>query len=228
MERKWWTLLAVCVGTFMLLLDVTIVNVALPRIQAGLGSSFTDLQWVVDAYALTLAALLLTSGSLADLLGRRRIFAIGLVIFSAASLLCGVAQSPLMLNLSRGVQGIGGAMMFATSLALLGNAYRGRDRGVAFGVWGAVTGAAVSIGPVVGGALTDALSWRWIFLVNVPIGVVALALTLLKVGESRDPAGRPPRHPGVRHLHRRARNARVRPDRVGPEGLGQRRSSRAA
>jgi len=173
----------------MLLLDVTIVNVALPKIQAGLGSSFTDLQWVVDAYALTLAALLLTSGSLADLLGRRRIFSIGLVIFSAASLLCGVAQSPLMLNLSRGVQGIGGAMMFATSLALLGNAYRGRDRGVAFGVWGAVTGAAVSIGPVVGGALTDALSWRWIFLVNVPIGVVALTLTMSKVGESRDPQG---------------------------------------
>ena len=189
MERKWWTLVTVCVGTFMLLLDVTIVNVALPRIQAGLGSSLTDLQWVIDAYALTLAALLLTSGSLADLLGRRRIFASGLVIFSAASLLCGVAQSPLMLNLSRAVQGIGGAMMFATSLALLGNAYRGRDRGIAFGVWGAVTGAAVSIGPVIGGALTDALSWRWIFLVNVPIGVVALALTLSKVGESRDLRG---------------------------------------
>jgi EmrB/QacA subfamily drug resistance transporter len=188
-DRKWWTLVTVCVGTFMLLLDVTVVNVALPKIQAGLHSSFTDLQWVIDAYALTLAALLLTAGSLADLLGRRRVFAIGLVVFSAASLLCGVAQSPLMLNLSRGVQGIGGAMMFATSLALLGNAYRGQDRGVAFGVWGAVTGAAVSIGPVVGGALTDALSWRWIFLVNVPIGVVALALTMSKLEESRDPEG---------------------------------------
>jgi EmrB/QacA subfamily drug resistance transporter len=188
-DRKWWTLVTVCVGTFMLLLDVTIVNVALPKIQAGLDSSFTDLQWVIDAYALTLAALLLTAGSLADLLGRRRVFAIGLVVFSTASLLCGVAQSPLMLNLSRGVQGVGGAMMFATSLALLGNAYRGRDRGVAFGVWGAVTGAAVSIGPVVGGALTDALSWRWIFLVNVPIGVVALALTMSKLEESRDPEG---------------------------------------
>ncbi len=189
MDRKWWTLVTVCVGTFMLLLDVTIVNVALPKIQAGLGSSFTDLQWVIDAYALTLAALLLTSGSLADLLGRRRIFAIGVIIFSAASLLCGTAQSPLMLNISRAVQGIGGAMMFATSLALLGHAYRGRDRGVAFGVWGAVTGAAVSIGPLIGGALTDALSWRWIFLVNVPIGVLALALTLTRVEESRDPQG---------------------------------------
>src|SRR4029077_10649893 len=132
---------------------------------------------------------LLTSGSLGDLLGRRRIFGIGLVIFSAASLLCGVAQSPLVLDLSRGVQGIGGAMMFATSLALLGHAYRGRDRGVALGVWGAVTGAAVSIGPVVGGALTDGLSWRWIFLFNVPIGVVAVALTASKVEESRGPRG---------------------------------------
>ena len=189
MERKWWTLLAVCIGTFMLLLDITIVNVALPKIQSGLHSSFVDLQWVVDAYALTLAALLLTSGSLADLLGRRRIFSIGLVLFSAASLLCGVAQSPLMLNLSRGAQGIGGAMMFATSLALLANAFRGRDRGTAFGIWGAVTGAAVSVGPVVGGAITDSLSWRWIFLLNVPIGVIALALTLSRVEESRQPQG---------------------------------------
>src|SRR5580700_5790293 len=189
MDKKWWTLVTVCIGTFMLLLDVTIVNVALPKIQSGLHSSFVDLQWVIDAYALTLAALLLTSGSLADLLGRRRIFTIGLVVFSAASLLSGLAQSPLMLNLSRGVQGIGGAMMFATSLALLGNAYRGRDRGIAFGIWGAVTGAAVSIGPVVGGALTDGLSWRWIFLVNVPIGAIALVLTLSKVVESRDPRG---------------------------------------
>jgi EmrB/QacA subfamily drug resistance transporter len=188
-DRKWWTLVTVCVATFMLLLDITIVNVALPKIQTGLGASFTELQWVIDAYALTLAALLLTAGSLADLLGRRRIFSVGLVMFSAASLLCGVAQSPLMLDLSRGVQGIGGAMMFATSLALLGNAYRGRDRGIAFGVWGAVTGAAVSIGPVVGGALTEGLSWRWIFLVNVPIGILALALTMSKVQESRDPQG---------------------------------------
>jgi EmrB/QacA subfamily drug resistance transporter len=197
MDRKWWTLVTVCIGTFMLLLDVTIVNVALPKIQAGLHSSFVDLQWVIDAYALTLAALLLTAGSLADLLGRRRIFTIGLVVFSTASLLSGLAQSPLMLNLSRGLQGIGGAMMFATSLALLGNAYRGRERGIAFGVWGAVTGAAVSIGPVIGGALTDAFSWRWIFLVNVPIGAIALVLTLSKVAESRDPQGARLDIPGV-------------------------------
>jgi EmrB/QacA subfamily drug resistance transporter len=189
MNPKWWTLVAVCVGTFMLLLDVTIVNVALPKIQGGLGSSFTDLQWVVDAYALTLASLLLTSGSLADMRGRRLIFSIGLVVFSVASLTCGLAQSPLMLNISRAIQGIGGAMMFATSLALLGNAYRGQERGIAFGVWGAVTGLAVAIGPLVGGALTDALSWRWIFLVNVPIGVIAFVLTQAKVEESRSPEG---------------------------------------
>ena len=120
MDRKWWTLIAVCVGTFMLLLDVTIVNVALPAIQSSLHASFSDLQWVVDAYSLMLAALLLTTGSLADLFGRRRLFMIGLVIFSVSSLVSGLAQSPLLLNLARGAQGIGGAAMFSTSLALLG------------------------------------------------------------------------------------------------------------
>src|SRR3984885_3940459 len=148
----------------MLLLDVTIVIVAQPSIQAGLHAGFSDVQWTLDAYALTLASLLLTSGVLADRYGRKLLFTIGLSIFTLGSLLCGVAANPLMLILSRCGQGIGGAMMFATSLALLGNAYRGRDRGVAFGVWGAVTGAAVSIGPVIGGAPTDGLSWRWIFL----------------------------------------------------------------
>ncbi len=185
MDRKWWTLIAVCVGTFMLLLDVTIVNVALPDIQASLNASFSDLQWVVDAYALTLAALLLTTGSLADLFGRRRLFVIGLVIFSASSLLSGLAQSPVWLNVARGAQGIGGAAMFSTSLALLGSAFQGRERGVAFGVWGAITGVAVAVGPVVGGALTSGISWRWIFLVNVPIGVVAIVLCALRVEESR-------------------------------------------
>jgi EmrB/QacA subfamily drug resistance transporter len=185
MDRKWWTLIAVCTGTFMLLLDVTIVNVALPDIQSALHADFSDLQWVIDAYSLVLAALLLTTGSLADLFGRRRMFTIGLVIFTGSSLGSGLAQSPLMLNLFRGAQGVGGAAMFSTSLALLGSAFQGRERGVAFGVWGAVTGLATAIGPVVGGALTTGLSWRWIFLVNVPIGVVALVLTQMRVDESR-------------------------------------------
>jgi MFS family permease len=197
MQRKWWTLIAVSIGTFMLLLDITIVNVALPAIQDDLHSSFSDLQWVVDAYALTLAALLLTAGSLADLYGRRIVFACGLALFSAASLLSGLATDPLMLNLARGAQGIGGATMFATSLALLGNAFRGAERGLAFGVWGAITGVAVAVGPVVGGAITSAISWRWIFLVNVPIGVVAVVITLARVDESRNPDARRPDIPGV-------------------------------
>jgi EmrB/QacA subfamily drug resistance transporter len=189
MDRKWWTLIAVCVGTFMLLLDVSIVNVALPDIQTSLHANFSDLQWVIDAYSLVLAALLLTTGSLADLFGRRLLFVIGLVVFTGSSLGSGLAQSPLMLNLFRGAQGVGGAAMFSTSLALLGSAFQGRERGTAFGIWGAITGIAVAIGPVIGGALTSGLSWRWIFLVNVPIGIVAFFLTLTQVQESRQEGG---------------------------------------
>ena len=187
MARKWWTLAAVVAGVFMLLLDVTIVNVALPQIQKAFGASLPDLQWVIDAYALTLAALLLTAGALADRFGRRVTFAFGTAIFTAGSLLCGLATSPLDLALSRAGQGIGGAIMFATSLALLSDAFRGKDRGVAFGVYGAVTGVAIAVGPVLGGVITSGLSWRWIFLVNVPIGIATIAVTLAKVTESRDP-----------------------------------------
>ena len=192
MDKKWWTLLAVCAGTFMLLLDVTIVTVAQPAIQSGLHASFSDVQWVLDTYALTLASLLLTSGVLADRYGRKRLFVIGLVIFTLGSLLCGLAQDPLMLIVSRSGQGVGGAIMFATSLALLADAFQPRERGVAFGVFGAVTGVAVAIGPVLGGALTSWLSWRWIFFVNLPIGVFALLVTLREVAESKAPvASRP-------------------------------------
>ncbi|HUB74261.1 MAG TPA: MFS transporter [Solirubrobacteraceae bacterium] len=187
MERKWWTLIAVCVAIFMLLLDITVVNVALPEIQHKLHSSFADVQWVVNAYALTLAAFLLTAGSVADLIGRRRVFVAGLVVFTAASAVCGLSSSPLMLNLARAVQGTGGAMMFATSLALIAHAFHGKERGVAFGAFGAVTGAAVAVGPVLGGLITSGLGWEWIFFVNVPIGVVAVAVTLTQVADSRDP-----------------------------------------
>jgi EmrB/QacA subfamily drug resistance transporter len=192
MDKKWWTLLAVCAGTFMLLLDVTIVIVALPEIQSGLHAGFSDVQWVVDAYALTLASLLLTSGVLADRYGRKLLFIIGLAIFTAGSLLCGLAQHPVMLIVSRSAQGVGGAIMFATSLALLGNSFRGKDRGVAFGVWGAITGVAVALGPVLGGVITSGISWRAIFLVNVPVGVIAVALTAWRVEESRSPHPAPP------------------------------------
>ena len=187
MERKWWTLIAVSIAIFMLLLDITVVNVALPSIQRELHSSFADLQWVVNAYALTLAAFLLTAGSFADLFGRRRVFTAGLVVFTCSSAVCGLSDSPLMLNLARAVQGVGGAMMFATSLALIAQAFQGRDRGIAFGVFGAVTGAAVAVGPVVGGIITTGIGWQWIFFVNVPIGIAAVALTLARVTESRDP-----------------------------------------
>ncbi len=187
LDRKWWTLVAVCTATFMLLLDITVVNVALPSIQRSLHSSFSDLQWVVDAYSLTLAAFLLTAGVLGDMFGRRAIFAIGLVIFSVSSLVCGLASSSTMLNLSRAVQGVGGAVMFATSVALIASAFEGRERGTAFGIYGAVLGGAVAIGPLVGGALTSSVGWRWIFFVNVPVGVVAVAITLAKVAESREP-----------------------------------------
>ncbi len=187
MERKWWTLVAVCVSIFMLLLDITIVNVALPDIQGSLGASFTELQWVIDAYALSLATLVLTAGSLADLAGRKRVFVIGVVLFTGASVLCGIATSPIFLILARAAQGIGGAAMFATSLALLSQEFHGRERGTAFGIWGATTGFAVAVGPLAGGILTDAFSWRWIFLVNIPIGIAAVAMTVLRVGESSDP-----------------------------------------
>ncbi len=194
--NKWWTLVAVCLGTFMLLLDITIVNVALPDIQRVLHSSFSDLQWVVDAYALTLAAFLLTAGSLADMYGRRLLYLVGLAVFTGASVLCGFAATTLMLQLSRGLQGVGGAIMFAVSLALLADAFRGRDRGVAFGVWGTVTGLAVAIGPLLGGVLTSGLSWRYIFFVNVPIGIAAVAITITRVAESRAPQASRPDWPG--------------------------------
>jgi EmrB/QacA subfamily drug resistance transporter len=189
MRPSWWTLGIVCVGTFMLLLDVTIVNVALPDIQRELGASFADVQWVVDAYALLLAALLLSAGSLADRVGRRRVFVGGLVLFTIASALCGLAGSPTTLNLARALQGVGAAGVFATSLALLAATYQGAARGTAFGVWGAVTGAAVAIGPLVGGVLTEGLGWEWIFFVNVPIGLAAVLFALRRVPESRGPAG---------------------------------------
>src|SRR5688572_9393943 len=181
MERKWWTLIAVSVATFMLLLDITVVNTALPSIEEDLGASFTELQWVIDAYALALAALVLTAGSLADRLGRRRVFAAGLAIFSVASLAIAQAPDPTFLNIARAVQGVGGAVMFAVSLALIAQEFpAGRERGTAMGVYGSSIGVAVAVGPLVGGALTDSLGWESIFYLNVPIGIAAIAVTYAK------------------------------------------------
>src|SRR4051794_15450353 len=186
-HEKWWTLGVVCIAVFMLLLDVTVVNVALPDIQKDLGSSFSDLQWVVDAYALTLAAFLLTFGSLADLIGRRLVFVIGLGVFSAASLACGLSSTPLALNLARAVQGTGAAGMFACSLALIAGAFPPEERGTAFGIFGGTIGAAVAVGPLIGGAITPGIGWGGGVFVNVPIGVAAIAAAYRYVAESRDP-----------------------------------------
>ncbi len=186
MERKWRALIVVCVAIFMLLLDITVVNVALPDIQKELHTSFTDLQWIVDAYALMLATTMLNAGTLGDLLGRKRVFAAGVALFTLASALCGAATTPLFLILARGGQGIGGAVMFAVSLAILSQEFHGHERGTAFGIWGATVGAAVAIGPLVGGALTTWVGWRWIFFVNLPIGVACVAGALRELHESRD------------------------------------------
>jgi EmrB/QacA subfamily drug resistance transporter len=188
MTRKWWTLLTVSVGTFMLLLDITVVNTALPSIQKDLSASFTDVQWVIDAYTLSLAAVVLTAGSLADRLGRRAVFLAGLAIFSSASLAAGLAPDATFLNIARAIQGIGGAAMFAVSLALVAQEFAaGRERATAMGIYGATIGISVAVGPLVGGAITSGLGWRWVFFVNVPVGVAALALTFARVRESRDP-----------------------------------------
>ena len=188
LERKWWALILVCTAVFMLLLDITVVNVALPDMQRDLNASFSQLQWVIDAYALGLATLVLTAGSLADLRGRKAVFVVGLALFSAASAACGAAPTAGFLIAARAVQGLGGAIMFATSLALIAAAFHGRERGFAFGIWGATIGAAAAIGPLVGGLLTEGLGWRWIFFVNVPIGAAAFFLALRQLDESRDPS----------------------------------------
>jgi EmrB/QacA subfamily drug resistance transporter len=186
MARKWRALIVVCVAIFMLLLDITVVNVALPDIQKELHTSFTDLQWVVDAYALLLATCMLNAGTVGDLVGRKRVFIVGVVLFTAASALCGSATSPLFLDLARGLQGVGGSIMFAVSLAILSQEFHGRERGTAFGIWGATIGAAVAIGPLVGGVLTEYAGWRWIFFVNLPIGALCAVGAFRELHESRD------------------------------------------
>ncbi|MCZ2824678.1 MULTISPECIES: MFS transporter [unclassified Modestobacter] len=194
--RSWLPLVAICTGTFMLLIDVTIVNVALPDMSTDLDTSFGQLQWVVDVYALALAALVLGAGSLADLYGRRRVYLMGLVLFAVASLACGLAPSAELLIGARAVQGVGAAAMLATTIALINTSYEGRDRGTAFGIWGAVVGAAAALGPILGGALTE-LDWRWIFFVNLPISVFGVVLTLVAVQESRQPNAPRPDVPGI-------------------------------
>ena len=228
MERKWWSLLAVCLATFMLLLDITVVNVALPEIQKDLNTDLTGLQWVVDAYTLLLAALTLTMGTLADRFGRRRLFVIGVGLFTLASLLCGLATSATFLHLARGLQGIGGAAMFATSLALIAQEFQGPERGAAIAAWGATIGGAVAVGPLVGGALTDGLGWEWIFFVNVPIGIGTVILAETQAGESRDPDAKRLDWAGLVTFSARALRADLRLAARQRRGLGQRADRRLA
>src|SRR4051795_13660508 len=198
MARKWFTLLAASIATFMLLLDITVVNTALPSIREDLGGSFADLQWVIDAYTLALAAVVLMAGSIADRIGRRRTFVAGLVVFTVASAAIALSPSTGFLIAARGVQGIGGAIMFALSLALIAQEFKpGRERATAMGVYGATIGIAVATGPLVGGALTDSLGWESVFYLNVPIGIGAIAMTLTRVRESRDPRPAGPDWPGT-------------------------------
>jgi EmrB/QacA subfamily drug resistance transporter len=187
--RKWLPLLTVCLGSFMLLVDVTIVNVALPQMAFDLDASFTALQWVIDVYAIALAALLLGAGALADRVGHRLVYVGGLALFAVSSLACGFAPGTGSLIVVRGFQGVGAAAMFATTIALINASYEGRDRGIAFGVWGAVNGAAAAAGPIAGGLLTDGLSWRWIFFVNLPVSVAAVTMSIRALPREERRAG---------------------------------------
>jgi EmrB/QacA subfamily drug resistance transporter len=183
-----WTLALVCAATAMLMLDIAVVNTALSAIAADLDTGLSGLQWVVDAYTLALAATVITAGSLADRFGRRRLLGIGLGIFTATSLLCAAAQSITMLNASRAAQGVGAAVMFAVSLAVLSNAFpRTEERVKALAAYGATMGGSFAVGPLVGGALTSALDWRWIFLINLPLGLMCLWIVRRFVAESLDP-----------------------------------------
>jgi EmrB/QacA subfamily drug resistance transporter len=184
--RKWWTLGAVAFGLFMIMLDNTIVNVALPSIQRDLGIGISELEWVFNGYALTFGVLMLTGGKLADLMGRRRIFITGLVIFTVASLFCGLATSAGWLIGARVLQGVGSAFMNPATLSIITATFPPRQRGMAIGIWAGVSAMALAIGPLAGGLITQHLNWNWIFFINVPIGVLAILVTRIVVDESRD------------------------------------------
>jgi EmrB/QacA subfamily drug resistance transporter len=184
--RKWWTLGAVAFGLFMIMLDNTIVNVALPSIQRDLGISISELEWVVNGYALTFAVFMLTGGKLADLFGRRRLFILGLVIFTASSLACGLASSAGFLIGARVVQGVGSAMMNPATLSIITFTFPPRQRGMAIGIWAGVSAMALAIGPLLGGVITEQINWSWIFFINVPVGVIAIVVARLVIKESKD------------------------------------------
>src|SRR5436190_4648019 len=185
-NKKWWTLGAVAFGLFMIMLDNTVVNVALPAIERDLGIALSELEWVVTAYALTFAALLITGGKLADLVGRRRIFVIGLFVFTLSSLACGLAPSAGFLIGARVAQGVGAALMMPATLSIITATFPPRQRGQAIGIWAGVSALALAIGPLCGGLIVDNLNWNWIFFVNVPVGIVAIVVSQFFIPESRD------------------------------------------
>jgi EmrB/QacA subfamily drug resistance transporter len=189
---KRWTLVVVCAATAMLMLDIAVVNTALSRIADDLNTGLSGLQWVVDAYTLALASVVLTAGALADRLGRKRLFTIGLVVFTVSSAACAAATDIVFLDVARAIQGLGGAIMFAVSLAILADAFPNpRERAGALAAYGATIGGTFAVGPLVGGALTSGLDWQWIFLINIPLGIACLWITRSYVRESRDPAAPP-------------------------------------
>jgi EmrB/QacA subfamily drug resistance transporter len=185
-NRKWWTLGAVAFGLFMIMLDNTVVNVALPSIQESLGLKVSELEWVVAGYALTFGAFMLTGGKLADLLGRRRMFVVGLIVFTASSLACGLAGSATILIGARVVQGLGAALMNPSTLSIITVTFPPKQRGTAIGIWAGVSALALAIGPLVGGVITEHINWNWIFFINVPIGIIAVVAAFLFIDESRD------------------------------------------
>ena len=185
-NRKWLTLAAVSFGLFMIMLDNTVVNVALPSIQRELGADLSELEWIVTGYALTFASLMLVGGKVADAYGRRRIFVFGIVVFTIASLLCGLADSSEMLIGARVLQGAGAALMNPATLSIIAATFPPRERGTAIGIWAGTSALALAIGPLVGGLITEHLDWSWIFFVNVPIGVLGIVASYLFIDESRD------------------------------------------
>jgi len=184
--RKWWTLAAVAFGLFMIMLDNTVVNVALPAIEKDLNISISQLEWIVTAYALVFAALLITGGKLADLLGRRKIFVAGLVVFTLSSLACGLAPSAGFLIGARAVQGVGAALMNPATLSIITATFPPRQRGTAIGIWAGVSALALAIGPLAGGLIVDNIGWNWIFFVNVPVGALGIVVSQFFIDESRD------------------------------------------
>ena len=211
-RTRWYALIVLCLGTLMIVLDSTIVNVALPSIRDDLGFSSTSLAWVVNAYLLTFGGFLLLGGRLGDLYGQRRLFLIGITLFTLASLACGLATSQELLIIARAVQGVGGAIASAVSLSLMMNLFtEPADRAKAMGVFGFVASGGGSIGVLLGGVLTDVLDWHWIFLVNLPIGIAVFALSLRLLPGSRGQGSRrQPRRRRRHHGHGRADARRLR------------------